>query len=648
MRLILIGLLILTSTALLYASDQSNPPLHDSIKVLIADDDPGTRIRGYLYVIDEHFYSNGELAEKYILEALEIADEYEIWQHQINLNVNLGVINSDRNRFNEARESFMKALKIAEDQKDSTYLASIYGNIGNIEMYEAKYEDAINYFIKTYEIFESQENKIGAAKVLGALGNLNLMLSDIEKAISYYEKSYVQFKELGNGMEMATSLMNLGICYSNQEDYIKAEKNYQLAYESFMASGNKKRAAQCLANRAIVFQRLKKYDEAFAFSKHAHDLFEELGDSLEMASCLKDIGVTRFEQGNYDNAILNYKLSYQILKDNSKYISLETLLEQMIIAYDSLRDYKKAYEFSNHLMVLMDSIYNIETRSKIMELQTKFDVNQKEREIQIQNLLIEKQNQDVEKYKRVRWLLMALMATLILSGVLFFNRIKLKQKNKEEHLKRKNLEIEQQLLRSQMNPHFIFNSLNSIQGFISSNDTYQAEKYLSKFATLVRSIMENSRKSKVTLREDLEILTLYIELESMRFNEKFDIQFNLAEEIDDSMIMIPPLMFQPFVENSIKHGLTGLSGRKGSIKITFEEEEDILVCSIKDNGIGRKKAEKMKDSGDGHISLGLKVTSERLKLLGQKFKRLTSIQIIDLYNEVKEPAGTQVVIRIPV
>jgi ligand-binding sensor domain-containing protein len=208
------------------------------------------------------------------------------------------------------------------------------------------------------------------------------------------------------------------------------------------------------------------------------------------------------------------------------------------------------------------------------------------------------------------------------------------------------LELEQEAARLQMNPHFIFNSLNSIQGFISINDPVQAKKYLAKFARLMRLILENAREEFIPLQNEINILDNYLELEKLSTNHKFDFTITTDESIDPENIEIPPMMIQPFVENAIVHGIKKKEGR-GIITVHFKTAGALILCEITDNGIGRKKSGLLNgQTRSNHKSTGISVTTRRLEQYGQHLKVNAGVEIIDL-EEDGNPTGTRVIISSP-
>ncbi len=205
-------------------------------------------------------------------------------------------------------------------------------------------------------------------------------------------------------------------------------------------------------------------------------------------------------------------------------------------------------------------------------------------------------------------------------------------------------------LRSQMNPHFIFNCLNSIKLYTTQNDNVAAAEYLTKFSRLIRLVLENSPKDKVELHSELESLQLYMEMEVMRFKEKLQYNIHVEKDVETDYIEIPPLLLQPYVENAIWHGLMPKEeGGKIDVDVSVNGDKSCLQITITDNGIGRTKSEELKSkTAIKHKSYGMKVTSERIELINQIYNTDTDVKIHDLVDENGKPSGTKVIIQIPV
>ena len=205
-------------------------------------------------------------------------------------------------------------------------------------------------------------------------------------------------------------------------------------------------------------------------------------------------------------------------------------------------------------------------------------------------------------------------------------------------------------LRAQMNPHFIFNALNSIQQYVLQGNVIEANKYLSKFSKLQREILLSSNQNFISMEKEIEILNSYLHLEQLRFGESFTYTINMTDEIDPAEIKIPPMMLQPFVENAIWHGLMPKQGDK-NLNIYFDlYTDDILLATIRDNGIGRDASAKLKQnnggSNNGHESKGMSMVDQRLQLLRQKYDRPFDVSISDISDAIGMVQGTLVTLKI--
>ncbi len=222
-----------------------------------------------------------------------------------------------------------------------------------------------------------------------------------------------------------------------------------------------------------------------------------------------------------------------------------------------------------------------------------------------------------------------------------------KQKAELDNISKQLIEVQLASLRSQMNPHFIFNALNSIKKFILHNDVENADKYLGKFSRLIRSILDNSRSGTITIQKEVEMLTLYLGLEKLRFGEKLAYHIHVDPSLMESNVLLPTMIIQPFVENSIKHGLMHKE-TEGEILISFKDLRKYIEINIKDDGIGRKMAGELRSVGQKvHTSLGIEITTERLVALKTDPEIPAGIEIIDLEDNDGNSTGTLVEIFVP-
>lgn len=253
------------------------------------------------------------------------------------------------------------------------------------------------------------------------------------------------------------------------------------------------------------------------------------------------------------------------------------------------------------------------------------------------------------------WFFVVCIALVIAVGVLIFKqRIRVLRKKQWDELEKIKLEnqlhlSQQTALKAQMNPHFIFNVLNSIKGYIYENDRNSASKYLTDFSELVRKILEMSSSHMVSLRKELEALELYIKLEAMLLSGDFSFNIKTDKNIDVDFVRIPSLIIQPFVENAFKHGLRHKKGEKTLLIEIVKCKTDILQIVISDNGVGRKASDAINAvSPSGHKSFATEASSQRIELLNKEQQGVVSVEIIDLYSHNKQSTGTKVILNISV
>ncbi len=249
-----------------------------------------------------------------------------------------------------------------------------------------------------------------------------------------------------------------------------------------------------------------------------------------------------------------------------------------------------------------------------------------------------------------RILLIVLLSGLLVFVIVVIIKRRTGKIKKESEIKLKIAEMESRLLRSNMNPHFVFNSLNSIQNFISKEDKDKATFYLGQFSKLMRNILDQTYNESVSLEHELEMISTYVELEQMRCNNSFEMSIIINDNISPDKVKIPSMLIQPYIENAIVHGLGPLSKRKGELKLIFNRlDNSVIQCIVEDNGIGRENAKKIKQQKEiFHKSMGLSITSERLDFLNLNEKKEARVNIIDLFDTYSNASGTKIEIFIPI
>ncbi|GGB04484.1 hypothetical protein GCM10011511_29750 [Puia dinghuensis] len=388
----------------------------------------------------------------------------------------------------------------------------------------------------------------------------------------------------------------------------------------------------------------------------------QMNDRNQMMRCLQDISRTYYGLHRDADAFRYAREGLQIAIQTDARQNIRDGCQQLYLLHDREGRTDSAYAYYRRYIVLKDSVLNDQTKGKFAS----YDYEQ---QIKLQNK--EKQLLEVclrEEMLTKNLLILGIFVLLLLSLVYVWI-IRLKRRNEAHRRKRaedeleiqrlegerskaalqqRAKELEVQALRSQMNPHFIFNCLNAINRFILGHETEAASDYLTKFSRLMRMIMNHSRHSTITLADEIEVLQLYLDMERLRFKDAFDYRIDVEEDLDTEDIRIPPLLIQPFVENAVWHGLMHKEER-GFLSIRMRLKDGALTCIIRDNGIGRKQAGLLKSkSAEKHKSMGLQITAERMALLTGSGEMQHFFQIDDLYEDTGLPAGTQVTLTIKI
>ena len=587
--------------------------------------------------------------------SIEIYTQINDKQGIVNVTADIGVLFGNLSEYSRALEFMNIAFEKAVELNDSALLSKIYNNEGLVYLSLGDYERALDYFYKSLKIHELSNNLRWKSYAYNNIGIVHEKMKEYDKALDYNFKSLEIKLELKRESDIVFSYSNISELYTLKGDFEDALKYEMKSLEINKKLKYKLGTAFSLYNISNIYIGKEDYKNAIQYIDKSYALMQELNNKEYIFNCHINYGKTFLKLGELEKAeyhlLTALKISNDINSKEAKLISNEILSTTYFI----LRDYKKAYAFQNNYIELNSELFAEEKIKNINELQTRFSVENKETEIailkkdqEVQKLALEKSKVETRNQKTIRNFSITVLITLIIISFLLFNRYRVGQKRAKLEFEKHHAETENRLLRSQMNPHFIFNSLYSIQGFIGRKDAKAAQAYLVDFASLMRAILNNSSQSFISLEEELESLRLYLKLEQLRFDGNFNFDFVIDENVDQEFTLVPPMLIQPFVENSIVHGLFPKQGN-GNITILIKEQDKSVLCSIIDDGIGRVESMKKKEKEViAHKSVGIEVTKNRIILLGQEMKVPTYLKIIDLKDENDKPLGTRVDVVIPI
>jgi LytS/YehU family sensor histidine kinase len=321
--------------------------------------------------------------------------------------------------------------------------------------------------------------------------------------------------------------------------------------------------------------------------------------------------------------------------------NLSWLYKDISDMFVDLDNYQKAYKnFVLHKQ-FSDSLEMKKFNTGLANARAIYETEKQEKELELLSYRLKQQRYFM--YGSI-----GLAVLVILVGFLFIRQSRMNSQRKISEMNHKISEITQKNLRQQMNPHFIFNTLNSIQYYMYQHDKISTNNYLTNFSSLIRKTLENSQHTSIPIKDEIDALELYLQLESVRFKDKFDYNINIDDDIDTLLYKIPTMLIQPYVENAICHGLNNRND-KGFLNIDLKLLDDSIECTIEDNGIGREAALEIKKQKNGnHNSLGTKITESRLNLVNALYGKNMKIDYTDLKDENGQPSGTKVVIHIPI
>lgn len=514
----------------------------------------------------------------------------------------IGTILTNTAREREAIEYFQLAIHEAEKANDKAFLNTIYNNIGMIYLNTGENDKAL-------EAFNNMRSRIDPVKspMLFAFANTNagttyFRLGKLDSALSCFNRS--------TAVALQQQLTQI-LCY-----------NY--------------------ANTGAVYDKMKRYEEAIQEFRKAKTLADSTGDISSL--CLSQVGLAEANFFLGRNQVAE-QYCKEALKTGQQIRSAQFQQEAWMILSDIYKktgNYKESLEaYKNHIL-FRDSLMNEEKKSEIVRQELEFDYERKVAKAKAEAEKKEALAQaEIDKQKLRSNAFMGIGAVVLLSGVTGFigykRRRDLEKKSIETQNELQTNKTELRVLRLQMDPHFIFNSLNAVSDYMLKNDIETADRYLTRFARLMRQTLEQSAFSEVTLEDDLQALKTYLDLEQLRLKGKMSYTLTIDENIRSEQVMVPSLILQPFIENSIVHGI-GPKGEAGKISIHISREGNLLKCCLEDDGVGRQTA--MADKNE-RKSLGMKITQTRIDLLNKMYNSNGGILLTDL-----QP-GLRVEVRLP-
>ena len=477
---------------------------------------------------------------------------------------------------------------------------------------------------------------------LNSMGNIYLLLKQYDLAIDRFKRSQEIERSINNTLGLAINYQNIGYAKDAQGKTEEALKYFEKSITINNKINNIFGKIICNSSIANIYIKQNKPQEAVKLLNSNFNDVVKIGNKEYLSYFYINLGWAQTKLRQFTEAENNLQKGLEIAQENNFASSLSYAYNHLSELYQSKKDYKTALEYYKLADEFDSKISNERNTQYVNDLIIKYDSERQNN--QIKNLA--KQNQIAQlqliKNKNI-WIIVIVTLLLLMTVLYFLYRQSLFQNQKRI------LTLEQDVLRTQMNPHFIFNALNSIKHYIINNEQKNAVHYLNKFSKLVRKILESSTLKEVTLQEELETMDLYMNIENIRFSNEIEYEVKVDENLDLSSIKVPPLVLQPFLENALWHGLSSKKGDKKIILSILKPSKEYIQINVEDNGIGRKASATIKSNKViNRKSIGIKLTKERLQNFIKDFENPFSLVFNDIKDENNNSSGTKVELKIPV
>lgn len=551
----------------------------------------------------------------------------------------LGRVYRNTSQYDKAIELHEQALALANKTDHLEFKVSSLNDLGVVYRRTSSIRTAMDYNQRALELAETVSNPSRTLKrsinvSFNSIGNLYQVLKQYNEAILYFKKSLKLESELGNIKGLAINYQNIGECLEEQGDLDEALENYRTSLAYNEKIDNDMGRVICKTSIAQIYVKQKRIEDATNLLEPTLPLAKKLGDGFLIAPVYINLGWSQMFIDEYELAEKNLLEGLSVSEKFNLREAIAKASHLLSDLYQKTGDFEKALNYNIKAEKLDEEILNESTVRYVNDIIYRYDSEKKNDEI-------ERYQIELQTTKTI--LLIGGIALALLAGIFYILYRQYQLKNEK-----KVLTLEQSMLRSQMNPHFLFNSLNSIKLYIINNEQKNAVHYLNKFSKLVRKILEASSMREIPLAEELETVELYMTIENIRFSNEIDFKIRVDEDIDLHTVKIPSLILQPFLENALWHGLSSKIGEKKIDLHISKERYDFINIAITDSGVGREAAEKIKQNKVlKRKSVGIEITKERLANFSKDFQNSFQVEILDLYDHSGKASGTTVVLHIP-
>ena len=607
---------------------------------------PGTdsMIVEHLIERSEKQYGQGgahiDISDKYLAEAEEIARKINNNNQLARIHNLLGQRFRNQAQYGQAMEHHQKALDFATQTGNQNLLGEVYNQIGVVYRRIDDNPNALEMHMKALNLARETSDSALISRAINSIGNVNYNLGRYVSSIEYFNRALKMSRDMDNKLGLAINYNNIGesllelgevdsalTLFFNSLDY-----NYQINSQVGQSI--------CFNSIGGAYLDKNRPHKALEYLKKGLHLNQELGDRMQVAISHNTIGETYMDIEEYEKAREHLQNGLETAQEIGTLFQIEKASRLLSELYEKTGQYNTALAHFKTAAAYRDSIIN---EKNINHLATQEAILKSERQRERIAELNEQNQAQESMLDRQRFIL---ITVLILVITISFAIIMLVRQSQLRN-RYKSIRHQQRLLRSQMNPHFIFNALSAIQVYILEHDIEKSSRFLTDFARLMRQVLRSSAHDYISLKEEIQILEYYLELQRLRFSEDFEYSLHVDETLNTANIMVPPMLTQPFIENAIEHGIRPL-GNDGEIQVRFQHKKGRIVVEVEDNGIGVEASKEASEKGKGHESMAIKITRERLDMLKRDSGGRTDLYIMDKKHANPFSSGTMVRIIFPV
>ena len=613
-------------------------------------------VKAKLLEAKKSFKKNPEEALDLVHDGLLIAIKENYLSLEAESYTILGQFNFKLNEYSLSYKNYKKAIAIYKNleppttkvnPRPSADLVNLYYLTGKSAELSSNLDNSLSYYTD-YLLNISSNNDI--VKVKTSLGDVYLKKGELKYAENFYQQALEIEKRRDNKSGIVTLNLKLGEVEKEKKNTEKAVEYYRNSQDFAIQTNDDQAVNQAYTDISNIYATDNNYDDGVQITQEALEFNTKRNNKSEQSKNNIDLANFLSLQDKDEEAIEHLVSSVLIAEESGDIVNKSKAYKALSEAYEKTGKKSEAVEKYKQYLQLEDSLYKIRKKQLAIQnkkgamlenAQNKLSLLEKDKQLNENTIELLRQERIIQeefinKQRILTYSLILGILILLVTSYLVY------RSNKAKNTANQLLVLKS--LRAQMNPHFIFNALNSVNSFISNSDERAANRYLADFSKLMRDVMENSQEDFISLTKEIDILSMYIKLEHHRFKDKFDYSFDVDPDINTEDFLIPPMLIQPYIENAVWHGLR-YKKEKGFLKVEIKKADNAIIVSIEDDGIGRKKSQEIKTDNQKIMqSTGIKNIDSRLKIIDDIYKTKLDVQITDA--DIVNQSGTKVIVKI--